>query len=112
MVTPNLDHIVMLEKDSEFAEIYSNADLILVDRKTLIWNSKLLKTPINEKISGSDFFHKCVKCVQIKGIVSLFLVLRRGIAAKTAKNLCQKYKGPKVVGTYSSPLGFEKTRMN
>ena len=75
VVTPNLDHIVTLEKDSEFAEIYSNADLILADGKPLIWISKLLKTPI---------------------------------AAKAAKNLCQKYKGLKVVGTYSPPFGFEK----
>ena len=36
VVTPNLDHIVTLEKDSEFAEIYSNADLILADGKPLI----------------------------------------------------------------------------
>ena len=41
IVTPNLDHIVMLETDKEFAEIYSNADLILADGKPLIWISKL-----------------------------------------------------------------------
>ena len=38
-----------------FAEIYENANLIVADGKPLIWISKILKTPIKEKISGSDF---------------------------------------------------------
>ena len=67
VVTPNLDHIVTLEKDSEFAEIYSNADLILADGKPLIWISKFLKTPIKEKISGSDFFPQMCKMCADKG---------------------------------------------
>lgn len=108
VVTPNLDHIVTLEKDSEFAEIYSNADLILADGKPLIWISKLLKTPIKEKISGSDFFPQMCKMCADKRYSIFILGAAEGIAAKAAKNLCQKYKGLKVVGTYSPPFGFEK----
>lgn len=108
VVTPNLDHIVTLEKDSEFAEIYSNADLILADGKPLIWISKLLKTPIKEKISGSDFFPQMCKMCADQGYSIFILGAAEGIAAKAAKNLCQKYKGLKVVGTYSPPFGFEK----
>ena len=93
VVTPNLDHIVTLEKDSESAEIYSNADLILADGKPLIWISKLLKTPIKEKISGSDFFPQMCKMCADKGYSIFILGAAEGIAAKAAKNLCQKYKG-------------------
>ena len=52
VVTPNLDHIVIMETDKEFAEIYENADLVVADGKPLIWISKYLKNPIKEKISG------------------------------------------------------------
>ena len=31
VVTPNVDHIVKLEKDEEFKSVYKNADLILTD---------------------------------------------------------------------------------
>lgn len=31
VVTPNVDHIVKLENDSEFLEVYNNADLVLTD---------------------------------------------------------------------------------
>ena len=56
VVTPNVDHIVQLEKDSELQKVYKNADLILADGKPLIWISNYYKTPIKEKVSGSDLF--------------------------------------------------------
>lgn len=108
VVTPNLDHIVILESDPEFVEVYSNADLILTDGKPLIWISKLLKNPIKEKISGSDFFPlMCEMCAK-KGYSIFILGAAEGVADKAAKNLCNKYKGQKIVGTYSPPIGFEK----
>ena len=56
VVTPNVDHIVKLETDKELQDVYKDADLILTDGKPLIWISKFYKTPIKEKISGSDLF--------------------------------------------------------
>ena len=56
VVTPNVDHIVQLEKGGELCEVYKNANLILADGKPLIWISKWYGTPIKEKISGSDLF--------------------------------------------------------
>ena len=108
VVTPNLDHIVALESDQEFAEIYSKADLILTDGKPLIWISKLMKNPIKEKISGSDFFPKmCEMCAE-KGYSIFILGAAEGIADKAAENLCKKYNRLKIAGTYSPPIGFEK----
>lgn len=108
VVTPNLDHIVTLESDQEFAEVYSNADLILADGKPLIWISKLLKKPIREKISGSDFFpYMCEMCAN-KGYSIFILGAAKGVAEKAAENLCGKYPGLRIIGTYSPPLGFEK----
>lgn len=108
IVTPNLDHIVILENDREFTDVYSNADLFLADGKPLIWISKLLKNPIKEKISGSDFFpHLCNMCAK-KGYSIFILGAAEGVADKAAENLCVKFKGLQIVGTYSPPFGFEK----
>ena len=54
VVTPNVDHIMQLEKGGKLVEIYRDANLILADGKPLIWISKWYGTPIKEKISGSD----------------------------------------------------------
>lgn len=107
IVTPNLDHVVILEEDNEFAEIYKNADLILADGKPLIWISRFLKKPIKEKISGSDFFpNLCTLCAQ-NGYSIFILGAAEGIAEKAAYNLCSRIHNLKIVGTYSPPLGFE-----
>lgn len=108
IVTPNLDHIVILEDDSEFSEIYENADLILADGKPLIWISKLLKNPIREKISGSDFFPQLCKMCAQNGYSIFILGAAKGVAETAAKKLCAKYSGLNIVDTYSPPVGFEK----
>lgn len=108
VVTPNLDHIVTLENNHEFAEAYANADLILADGKPLIWISKWLKTPIKEKISGSDFFpHLCEMCAKY-GYSIYILGAANGVAEKAAENLRLRFPGLKIAGTYSPPYGFEK----
>src|SRR4028119_605322 len=54
--TPNVDHIILLQNDPVFAEVYEEADYRLCDSKILYVVSRFLGTPIREKISGSDFF--------------------------------------------------------
>lgn len=110
VVTPNVDHIVRLEKDEELQKVYKNASLILTDGKSLIWISKWYKTPIKEKISGSDLFPKVCELAANKNYTMYLLGAAEGVADTAAKNLMQKYKGLNIVGTYSPPFGFEKDK--
>ena len=108
VVTPNVDHIIQLERGGELVEVYKNADLILTDGKPLIWISKWYGTPIKEKISGSDLFPRLCHLASKRGYKLFFLGAAEGVAAKAAENLKEKYEGLQVVGTYSPPFGFEK----
>lgn len=107
IVTPNLDHIVMIEEDLLFKEIYDNASLVLTDGQPLIWISKFLNIPIIEKVSGSDFFPEVCALAAQRGYTVFILGAAEGVADKAAKNLCKKYSGLSIVGTYSPDLGFE-----
>lgn len=108
VVTPNVDHIVQLEKDKELQKVYENASLILTDGKPLLWIAKWYGTPIKEKISGSDLFPLLCNMAAQKGYKMFFLGAAEGVAAKAAQNLSKRFKGLQVVGTYSPPFGFEK----
>lgn len=108
VVTPNVDHIVQLERGGELCEVYKNADLILTDGKPLIWISKWYGTPIKEKISGSDLFPLLCELSAKKGYKMFFLGAAEGVASKAAERLMKRYQGLQVVGTYSPPFGFEK----
>lgn len=108
VVTPNVDHIVKLEKDEEFQKVYKEANLILADGMPLIWISKLKKMPIKEKVSGSDLFPNVCKLAAEKGYRMFLLGAAEGVAKKAAENLMNKYHGLNIVGTYSPSYGFEK----
>lgn len=108
VVTPNVDHIVRLEKDEELQKVYKNASLVLTDGKPLIWISKWYKTPIKEKISGSDLFPRVCQLAANKNYTIYLLGAAEGVADTAARNLMKKYPGLNIVGTYSPPFGFEK----
>lgn len=108
VVTPNLDHIVLLETDELFQNAYGDADLILADGKPLIWISKYLKNPIIEKVSGSDFFPNVCKKAAKEGYSIFILGAAAEVAEKAGEILKNNNNGLEIAGTYSPPLGFEK----
>lgn len=108
VVTPNVDHIVKLDTDSEFQQVYKEADLILTDGMPLIWISKIKKTPIKEKVSGSDLFPRVCELASERGYKVFLLGAAEGVAARAAENLKKKYDKLNIVGTYSPSFGFEK----
>lgn len=111
VVTPNVDHIVKLEHDKLFQEVYRHADLILADGQILLWISRLLKNPIIEKVSGADLFPKVCERAAQRGYSIFLLGAAEGIAKTAAEKLSLEYSGIKIVGTYSPPVGFENNRL-
>lgn len=108
VVTPNVDHIVRIEKDIELSDVYKHADLILTDGKPLLWIARWYRTPIKEKISGSDLFPLLCRLAVEKEYRMFFLGAAEGVAKRAAENLKKRYPGLQVIGTYSPPVGFEK----
>lgn len=108
VVTPNVDHIIQLESDKELQEVYKNASLILCDGKPLMWIAKWYRTPVKEKLSGSDLFPLLCEMAAKKGYSMFFLGAAEGVAQRAAENLQSKYKGLKIAGTFSPAFGFEK----
>ena len=108
VVTPNLDIIVQIEKDKIFRRICRNANLSLADGKPLIWISRLMGTPIKEKVSGSDLFPLLCERASQKGYSVYILGAAEGVAEKAARKLQRQFPKLCIAGTYSPPLGFEK----
>ncbi len=52
--TPNVDHVVTAEDDPAFRAAYAEVSLALPDGQALVWATRLLGTPVPEKVSGSD----------------------------------------------------------
>lgn len=106
-VAPNVDHIIILQKDSEFRETYDGASLTLPDGIPLLWAARFLGTPLKERISGSDLFPELCAFAAERGYKLFFLGGRPDAGSKAADVLRGKHPGIQIVGIYSPPFGFE-----
>ena len=108
-ITPNVDHLVKLQKDHEFYEVYQNADWIVCDSKIVAIGLKLLGTPIKDVIPGSSFFTKYYLYHKDNENVKIFLLgAAEGVAEKAMKKINEKVGRNIVVGAHSPSFGFEK----
>lgn len=109
VVTPNVDHLVRLQKDTEFYRIYSDADYVVCDSRILMYASRFLGKPIVEKISGSDLFPAFYNYYKHNPEITIFLLgAAPGIAEKARKAINEKVGREMVIATYSPPFGFDK----
>jgi N-acetylglucosaminyldiphosphoundecaprenol N-acetyl-beta-D-mannosaminyltransferase len=52
--TPNVDHVVVAEREPRLRAAYARCDLSLADGQPLVWTSPLLGLRLPQKVSGSD----------------------------------------------------------
>ena len=109
LVTPNLDHLVKLQKDREFYEVYQQADWVVCDSRILYFLSKLLKKSFPEAIPGSSFFTAYYEYHKDDPDCRIFLLgAREGIAKKAMERINERMGREIVVGAHSPSFGFEK----
>lgn len=106
--TPNVDHLVKLQKDRQFYQTYLDADYRVCDSQLIFYASRFLKQPICEKLSGSDLFPAFYNYYSKDESVKIFLLGGLEGVAETARNrINQKVGRNMVVGCYCPPFGFE-----
>lgn len=107
IVTPNADHLVKLEKDSEFGEIYDNADMVVTDGSPLMWIMDSIGHPIKEKITGADMLPRVCEMAAEEGRSVYIVGAAQGVAGKASDILMEKYNGLNILGSISPNPGFE-----
>lgn len=109
VVTPNLDHAVLLEKDTKLKSAYERAGLVLADGWPVVLASRLLGRPLPTRVTGSDLVPAVFEAAQAKAHpLSVYLLgAGPGVADRAALNIQKRWPLVSVLGTYSPPLGFE-----
>ena len=110
--TTNPEFTMIAQKDSNFANILRRADLCIPDGVGLLWASRILKTPLTERVTGSDGTERIAKDAAKRGWKLFFLGAAEGVAAEAAEVLTERYAGLQVVGVYSgSPKPEEEANI-
>lgn len=105
--TPNVDHIMKLQHDSSFYDAYKNADYKVCDSQILMYASRFLGQPIQEKISGSDFFPYFCQFHRDNSAIRIFLLGGRpGVADLARENINHSLGREIIIGSHSPSFGF------
>lgn len=109
LYTPNVDHLVKLQKDTEFYDIYQKAEWVVCDSRILHRLSRLLRNPLPEAIPGSGFFTEYYMYHRHDESCRIFLLgAAEGVAAEAMRRINERVGRPIVVGAHSPSFGFEK----
>jgi N-acetylglucosaminyldiphosphoundecaprenol N-acetyl-beta-D-mannosaminyltransferase len=109
VVTPNVNHVMLMRRDPQFREAYNSADYYLCDSQILMNVSGWLGKPIRQKISGSDLLPAFYNYHWENPEIKIFLLgAEEGVGEIAMHNINQRVGRQIVIGTYSPPWGFEQ----
>jgi N-acetylglucosaminyldiphosphoundecaprenol N-acetyl-beta-D-mannosaminyltransferase len=107
IVTPNIDHLALAQKDIKFLTVLKSSELSIADGMGIIYLSRLIKSPICENIGGRRLFLKlCEDSVKHRWRI-FFLGSQNNIAKKAASVLEKRISGIQIVGAISPSNHFE-----
>jgi len=107
IVTPNAQHLALLQKDVEFKKIYDEADLVLADGMSIVFALRMLGNPLKEKCSGADMFKDIIDLTAAQNKNLFILGGTDGSETKAVAKAKQLH--PRLrIGSYSPSQGFER----
>jgi N-acetylglucosaminyldiphosphoundecaprenol N-acetyl-beta-D-mannosaminyltransferase len=107
IVTPNVDHLRQIYADINLQSLVSEADLVIADGMPLIWASRILKTPLAERVTGAQLIWSLSGAASDRDVPVFLLGGATGVAERAGVAITNRYPGLKLAGTHCPPLGFE-----
>ena len=107
VVTPNLDHLRRCAFDMHFAALVAEAEIVVPDGMPLVWASRLQRTPLPQRVAGSNLIWSVSAAAAARGRTVYLLGGSPGTAESAARVLRERYPELRIVGTCCPKLGFE-----
>lgn len=100
IVTANTEMVMMANQDPLLFEIIRRSALVVPDGIGIVWASRILNCPLEERVPGVELMDKLLERSAEKGWRVFLLGAKPGIADQAAENAKKKYAKLNVVGTY------------
>ncbi|MFE3448394.1 WecB/TagA/CpsF family glycosyltransferase [Nonomuraea sp. NPDC059194] len=108
IITPNIDICRAVSKDPALGKLVAAAEVVVADGMPLVWASRLLGTPVPERVTGADLIWSLSAMAATAGRPVYLLGGPPGVAAKAAGELAGRCPGLEVCGVDAPPYGFEE----
>lgn len=89
--TANLHHLYLINKFKELSWAYEKVDLVVPDGVFLLWLAFFSKTPLKERINGTDLTYTLLKLAQENNLKVFFLSPWKGMGREILAKL-KEYK--------------------
>jgi N-acetylglucosaminyldiphosphoundecaprenol N-acetyl-beta-D-mannosaminyltransferase len=108
VVTPNLNHVVLLRSDAALQAAYDLAALAVADGWPLVTASRWFGSPLPERVAGSDVVPRLfAEGEQFPGLRVFLLGAGPGVAERARTRIHSQWPHVQVCDCYSPPQGFE-----
>ena len=100
IVTPNSEIVVNAGKNEELMDAIKQAEMVIPDGVGLVYASKILGHPLQERVTGIDFLGRALGYLAETGKTAYLFGSKPGIADKAAARMEEAYPGLKIAGTH------------
>lgn len=109
VVTPNADHVLLLEHNEGLRRAYADAALVVADGWPVVLASRLLGQPLPERVAGSDIVPAVFTAASSAAPLRTYLLgAGPGVAERAGRSIEARWPAIRIVGTYGPPFGFER----
>lgn len=108
--TPNSEIIMVAYRDPAFADVLNAADLLTPDGIGVVHASKILKSPLQERVAGFDLACRVLERLDGTDKTVYFFGGKPGVAEQARDNLLKEHPGLHIVGVQDGYFDEAKER--
>lgn len=98
LLTANASHLVMMQDDPALRDACAASDFIVADGMSVVWASRLLGTPLPERVTGIDLFTELLRVAPQHRLRVFLLGAKPEVIARLATLLEEGPGGIKLAG--------------
>lgn len=106
--TPNSEIIMLAYQNAEFRELLNRADLLTADGIGVVYASRILHKPIDERAAGYDIACRVLEHIAHSGHRLFLFGGKPGVAEQAQEKLQRKYEFLNIVGTHNGYFSTEE----
>ncbi|BCS80574.1 polysaccharide pyruvyl transferase CsaB [Anaerocellum diazotrophicum] len=106
--TPNVEMIMLSQRDEKFKKILNSSDLNVPDGIGVVWASKYFGEKLYERVTGFDLMMSLMTVLEKKGAKVFLLGAKPGVAEKAKENLLKQFRSLEICGVYHGYFSEEE----
>lgn len=108
VVTPNIQHVALLERDQDFRQAYESAALVLPDGWPIVVAMSLRTGRLSRRVTGADLVPALCRQAAERGLTVGFVGGAPGAAIEAERRMRREHPGLRCVLIDEPPWGFEQ----